>query len=90
MRRRPYLVVLFDEIEKAHRDVFNTLSLDDLMDIVEIQAGRLRVTLAKRQMTLELSEEAKSLLRFEVAEELLELEIVEYRGAVCFWFYERA
>jgi ATP-dependent Clp protease ATP-binding subunit ClpB len=31
VRRRPYLVVLFDEIEKAHADVFNVLLqvLDD-------------------------------------------------------------
>ena len=31
MRRKPYSVVLFDEIEKAHADVFNTLLqvLDD-------------------------------------------------------------
>ena len=31
MRRRPYSVILFDEIEKAHRDVFNVLLqvLDD-------------------------------------------------------------
>ena len=31
MRRRPYAVVLFDEIEKAHPDVFNVLLqiLDD-------------------------------------------------------------
>ena len=31
VRRRPYAVILFDEIEKAHRDVFNTLLqiLDD-------------------------------------------------------------
>jgi ATP-dependent Clp protease ATP-binding subunit ClpB len=31
IRRRPYAVVLFDEIEKAHRDVFNTILqvLDD-------------------------------------------------------------
>ena len=31
MRRRPYRVILFDEIEKAHPDVFNTLLqvLDD-------------------------------------------------------------
>ena len=31
VRRRPYCVVLFDEIEKAHRDVFNILLqvLDD-------------------------------------------------------------
>jgi ATP-dependent Clp protease ATP-binding subunit ClpA len=25
VRRRPYRVILFDEIEKAHPDVFNTL-----------------------------------------------------------------
>ena len=25
MRRRPYTVVLFDEIEKAHPDVFNMM-----------------------------------------------------------------
>jgi len=31
VRRRPYCVVLFDEIEKAHHDVFNVLlqMLDD-------------------------------------------------------------
>ena len=31
VRRKPYSVVLFDEIEKAHREVFNTLLqlLDD-------------------------------------------------------------
>ena len=31
MRRRPYTIVLFDEIEKAHADVFNVLLqlLDD-------------------------------------------------------------
>src|SRR5947209_14112723 len=31
VRRRPYCVVLFDEIEKAHKDVFNVLLqiLDD-------------------------------------------------------------
>src|SRR5881227_2451171 len=31
VRRRPYCVILFDEIEKAHHDVFNTLLqlLDD-------------------------------------------------------------
>ena len=31
VRRKPYSVVLFDEIEKAHTDVFNTLlqALDD-------------------------------------------------------------
>ena len=31
MRRKPYSVILFDEIEKAHHDVFNVLLqiLDD-------------------------------------------------------------
>ena len=31
MRRRPYSVILFDEIEKAHHDVFNLMLqiLDD-------------------------------------------------------------
>ncbi|WP_306193272.1 AAA family ATPase, partial [Streptomyces sp. MK5] len=31
VRRRPYSVILFDEVEKAHSDVFNTLLqiLDD-------------------------------------------------------------
>ena len=28
IRRRPYAVVLFDEIEKAHPDVFNVLAAD--------------------------------------------------------------
>jgi ATP-dependent Clp protease ATP-binding subunit ClpB len=28
VRRRPYSVVLFDEIEKAHPDVFNALAAD--------------------------------------------------------------
>jgi ATP-dependent Clp protease ATP-binding subunit ClpB len=41
VRRRPYAVVLFDEIEKAHRDVFNVLLqvLDD---------GRLTTAKAER------------------------------------------
>ncbi|UCG24565.1 MAG: AAA family ATPase, partial [Chloroflexota bacterium] len=130
VRRRPYSVVLFDEIEKAHPDVFNTLlqvlddgrltdghgrtvnfrntvvimtsnigsqflngeeydpdgamsalrssfrpeflnrvdeiiifhnlSMEDLTQIVEIQADRLRRMLADRQIALELSEPART------------------------------
>jgi ATP-dependent Clp protease ATP-binding subunit ClpB len=130
VRRRPYSVVLFDEIEKAHPDVFNTLlqllddgrltdgqgrtvnfrntaiimtsnigsqflngedfdpdgamlalrasfrpeflnrvdeiivfhnlSKEDLKQIVEIQADRLRQMLVDRQIALELSESAKT------------------------------
>jgi ATP-dependent Clp protease ATP-binding subunit ClpB len=130
VRRRPYSVVLFDEIEKAHSDVFNTLlqllddgrltdgqgrtvsfrnsvvimtsnigsqflhgeeydpngamaalrahfrpeflnrvdeiiifrnlSKEDLKQIVEIQADRLRAMLGERQIALELSDSAKA------------------------------
>ncbi|MCB0034751.1 MAG: AAA family ATPase, partial [Anaerolineales bacterium] len=132
VRRRPYSVVLFDEIEKAHADVFNTLlqllddgrltdsqgrtvnfkntivimtsnigsqflfgdnyspdramdalrshfrpeflnriddiitfaplTRDDLAQIVEIQAQRLRQLLATRHITLTLTDEAKTLI----------------------------
>ncbi len=129
VRRRPYSVVLFDEIEKAHPDIFNTLlqllddgrltdgqgrtvnfrntvvimtsnigsqflqneeydpdgalvalrakfrpeflnrvddiitfhnlDLEELIQIVEIQAGRLQKMLAERRISLELSTQAK-------------------------------
>ena len=132
VRRRPYSVVLFDEIEKAHADVFNTLlqllddgrltdghgrvvnfkntvvimtsnigsqflmgdaydparamaalratfrpeflnrvdeiiafdalSRDDLAQIVEIQADRMRQLLAERRMSLELTPAARQFL----------------------------
>jgi ATP-dependent Clp protease ATP-binding subunit ClpB len=132
VRRRPYSVVLFDEIEKAHPDVFNTLlqllddgrltdghgrtvnfrntavimtsnigsqflngeeydpegamsalrtnfrpeflnrvdeiiifhnlSKEDLKQIVDIQADRLRNMLADRQIALELSDHAKTFI----------------------------
>lgn len=132
VRRRPYSVVLFDEIEKAHADVFNTLlqllddgrltdsqgrtvnfkntivimtsnigsqflfgdnyspdramgalrahfrpeflnriddiitfaplTREDLAQIVEIQAQRLRQLLATRHITLTLTDEAKTLI----------------------------
>ena len=132
VRRRPYSVVLFDEIEKAHPDVFNTLlqllddgrltdghgrtvnfrntvvimtsnigsqflngeeydpdgamsalrasfrpeflnrvdeiiifhnlSKEDLKQIVDIQADRLRKMLADRQIALELSDPAKAFI----------------------------
>ena len=42
-RRRPYAVILFDEVEKAHGDVFNILLqiLDDGR-VTDAQVGRLR------------------------------------------------
>jgi ATP-dependent Clp protease ATP-binding subunit ClpB len=132
VRRRPYSVVLFDEIEKAHADVFNTLlqllddgrltdgqgrtvnfrntvvimtsnigsqflhgdqydpegamaalrahfrpeflnriddiitfhnlNRDELKQIVDIQAGRLQQMLSERQISLELTDEAKAFI----------------------------
>ncbi|HYI75136.1 MAG TPA: AAA family ATPase, partial [Gaiellaceae bacterium] len=119
VRRRPYTVVLLDEIEKAHAEVFDVLLqlLDDgrltdgqgrtvdfrntviimtsnirssnelrdrfrpeflnrvdevvsfealtreqLADIVELQLARLRDRLAERQLSLEVTDEAKALL----------------------------
>ncbi|HEX4747887.1 MAG TPA: ATP-dependent chaperone ClpB [Gaiellaceae bacterium] len=119
VRRRPYSVVLLDEIEKAHAEVFDVLLqlLDDgrltdgqgrtvdfrntviimtsnirssnelrdrfrpeflnrvdevvafealtreqLADIVELQLARLRERLAERQLSLEVTDEAKELL----------------------------
>ena len=38
IRRRPYSVVLFDEIEKAHPDVFNALL--QILDDGRLQAPR--------------------------------------------------
>src|SRR4029077_20344999 len=38
VRRRPYCVILFDEIEKAHHDVFNTLL--QLLDDGRLTDGR--------------------------------------------------
>ena len=119
MRRRPYTVVLLDEIEKAHTEVFDVLlqllddgrltdgqgrtvdfrntviimtsnirssnelrdrfrpeflnrvdevvsfealTRDQLADIVELQLARLRERLAERQLSLEVTDEAKELL----------------------------
>src|SRR5207302_2014760 len=47
VRRKPYAVILFDEIEKAHPDVFNLLLVD------------LNKRLADRRVTVSLDEKAK-------------------------------
>lgn len=39
VRRRPYSVVLFDEVEKAHPDVFNVLRKCWTMDALQIPRG---------------------------------------------------
>ncbi len=36
VRRKPYSVVLFDEVEKAHPDVFNVLFRYWMMDVSQI------------------------------------------------------
>ena len=74
VRRRPYRVVLFDEIEKAHPDVFNTLLqiLDDgrltdgqgrtvdFRNTVIIMTSNLGTQAARREMGFGLSERTAS------------------------------
>ena len=60
VRRKPYSVVLLDEIEKAHPDVFNTLlqvldslSREDIRQIVRIQMSLLQKKLEDDSVELE-------------------------------------
>ena len=81
VRRKPYSVVLFDEVEKAHPDVFNVLLqvLDDgritdssgrtvkfkpltrenIGGIVDLVVANLNKRLADRELTIQLTDEAK-------------------------------
>ena len=47
VRRRPYSVVLFDEIEKAHPDIQNILAEDSLCAIAEKLLGQLEARAAR-------------------------------------------
>ena len=51
VRRKPYSVVLFDEIEKAHPDVFNTLLqvLDDGR-LTDNKGRRLQIDAVKKML----------------------------------------
>jgi ATP-dependent Clp protease ATP-binding subunit ClpB len=68
VRRRPYQVVLFDEVEKAHNDVFNVLL--QVLDDGRLTDGQGRtvdfrntiIVLTERRIKLELTDAAKAWL----------------------------
>src|SRR2546421_153363 len=62
VRRKPYSALLLDGIEKAHPDVFHKLTRDEIKEIVELLLRRIRETMADRELSLNLSEDAKELL----------------------------
>jgi ATP-dependent Clp protease ATP-binding subunit ClpB len=61
VRRRPYSVVLFDEIEKAHPDVFNTLL--QILDDGRLTDGKGRVVNFKNTVIIMTSNIAGSLIQ---------------------------
>jgi ATP-dependent Clp protease ATP-binding subunit ClpB len=63
VRRRPYAVVLFDEIEKAHPDVFNVLL--QMMDDGRLTDGKGRVVDFKNTIIIMTSNIGSSFLRSE-------------------------
>jgi ATP-dependent Clp protease ATP-binding subunit ClpB len=63
VRRRPYAVVLFDEIEKAHPDVFNVLL--QMMDDGRLTDGKGRVVDFKNTIIIMTSNIGSSLLQAE-------------------------
>ena len=63
VRRRPYAVVLFDEIEKAHPDVFNVLL--QIMDDGRLTDGKGRVVDFKNTIIIMTSNIGSSLLQAE-------------------------
>lgn len=44
VRRKPYSVVLFDEVEKAHPDVFNVRCRFWMMDVSRIRPAKLSIS----------------------------------------------
>ena len=71
VRQRPYSVVLFDEIEKAHPDVFNILlqileegrlTEEQIAQIVDLMVADLRDRLIAMDMTINLTPEARALV----------------------------
>jgi len=61
VRRRPYAVVLFDEIEKAHPDVFNVLL--QVLDAGRLTDGQGRVVNFKNTVVIMTSNVGSELLR---------------------------
>ena len=61
VRRKPYSVVLFDEIEKAHPDVFNTLL--QVLDDGRLTDNKGRVVNFKNTITIMTSNASRDMLR---------------------------
>ena len=61
VRRKPYSVVLFDEIEKAHRDVFNTLL--QVLDDGRLTDNKGRVVNFKNTIIIMTSNASRDMLR---------------------------
>src|SRR6185295_14990268 len=61
VRRRPYAVVLFDEIEKAHHDVFNVLL--QVLDAGRLTDGQGRIVNFKNTVVIMTSNVGSELLR---------------------------
>jgi len=74
VRRRPYSVILFDEIEKAHHDVFNVML--QILDDGRLTDGQGRTVDFKNTIVIMTSNIGSH-------------RILEYRGAFEGWEYER-
>ncbi|MCI0661747.1 MAG: ATP-dependent chaperone ClpB [Acidobacteria bacterium] len=74
VRRRPYSVILFDEIEKAHHDVFNVLL--QILDDGRLTDGQGRVVNFKNTIVI-------------MTSNIGSYRILEYRGAFAGEGYER-
>jgi ATP-dependent Clp protease ATP-binding subunit ClpB len=74
VRRRPYSVILFDEIEKAHRDVFNVLL--QILDDGRLTDGQGRTVDFKNTIVI-------------MTSNIGSIRILEYRGAFEGVAYER-
>ncbi|HYR44521.1 MAG TPA: ATP-dependent chaperone ClpB [Terriglobia bacterium] len=74
VRRRPYSVILFDEIEKAHRDVFNVLL--QILDDGRLTDGQGRTVNFKNTIVI-------------MTSNIGSVRILEYRGAFDGVAYER-
>lgn len=90
VRRKPYSVVLFDEIEKAHPDVFNILlqilddgrltdskgKVVDFKNTVIIMTSNVGVSLIKKQKTLGFAPESKeNMEEYEKMKETINVEL---------------
>ena len=81
VRRRPYSVVLFDEIEKAHQDVFNVLL--QIMDDGRLTDGKGRVVDFKNTIIIMTSNIGSQLLQAEGIRSDAEFELAAQQVQTC-------